>query len=187
MSRENTPPDGDTVSFEIDAPHLAHHTAWKLPGDRVWFAFHTPFLRQFVDNLKSRIDPAYRQWRADAKLWLVDMDKIDVAMGVFLLCYRGNEVCRQCPTDCAVIRGLSLRTRPMGIGWAVDASVAAPACSYEEARAADLLGVSLAATAEEVKTAARRLAKLIHPDVGGTAGLMRQVLEARDLLLAKRR
>jgi hypothetical protein len=55
--------------------------------------------------------------------------------------------------------------------------------SLEEARA--VLGVSAAATREEIQAAYTRLMRSVHPDKGGTSGLAAQLNAARDRLLGK--
>lgn len=56
--------------------------------------------------------------------------------------------------------------------------------THQEARR--LLGVSIDATPEEIRAAHRRLVARVHPDVGGSADLTRQVNAARDTLLRYR-
>lgn len=56
--------------------------------------------------------------------------------------------------------------------------------SREEARR--LLNVSPDASASEIRAAHRRLVARVHPDVGGSADLTRQVNAARDALLRGR-
>ena len=50
-------------------------------------------------------------------------------------------------------------------------------------RARTLLGVSAAASREEILTAHRRLVTMVHPDRGGTDGQVHEANAARDLLL----
>ena len=50
-------------------------------------------------------------------------------------------------------------------------------------RARKLLGVSAAASREEILTAHRRLVTMVHPDRGGTDGQVHEANAARDLLL----
>ena len=50
-------------------------------------------------------------------------------------------------------------------------------------RARKLLGVSAAASREEILTAHRRLVTMVHPDRGGTGGQVHEANAARDLLL----
>ena len=54
------------------------------------------------------------------------------------------------------------------------------------AEARSLLEVPIDATPEEIRTAHRRLVARVHPDVGGSADLTRQVNDARDTLLRHR-
>jgi len=56
--------------------------------------------------------------------------------------------------------------------------------THQEARR--LLDVSIDATPEEIRAAHRRLVARVHPDVGGSAALTRQVNAARDTLLRYR-
>jgi DnaJ family protein C protein 19 len=58
------------------------------------------------------------------------------------------------------------------------------AMTHAEARS--LLEVPINATPEEIRTAHRRLVARVHPDVGGSADLTRQVNDARDTLLRHR-
>jgi curved DNA-binding protein CbpA len=46
----------------------------------------------------------------------------------------------------------------------------------------DLLGVPRDADVEEIRAAYRRLSKIYHPDLGGTAAIFRQLQEAREIL-----
>ena len=50
-------------------------------------------------------------------------------------------------------------------------------------RARKLLGVSAAASREEIQTAHRRLVAMVHPDRGGSGGQVHEANAARDLLL----
>ena len=50
-------------------------------------------------------------------------------------------------------------------------------------RARKLLGVSAAASREEILTAHLRLVTMVHPDRGGTDGQVHEANAARDLLL----
>ena len=50
-------------------------------------------------------------------------------------------------------------------------------------RARKLLGVSAAASREEILTAHKRLVTMVHPDRGGTGGQVHEANAARDLLL----
>ena len=50
-------------------------------------------------------------------------------------------------------------------------------------RARKLLGVSAAASREEIQTAHRRLVAMVHPDRGGSNGQVHEANAARDLLL----
>jgi len=58
------------------------------------------------------------------------------------------------------------------------------AMTHDEARR--LLDLPLDATSEEIRAAHRRLVARVHPDVGGSADLTRQVNAARDTLLRHR-
>ena len=50
-------------------------------------------------------------------------------------------------------------------------------------RARQLLGVSAAASRDEIVTAHKRLVAMVHPDRGGTDGQVHEANAARDLLL----
>ena len=54
-----------------------------------------------------------------------------------------------------------------------------------DAQARDILGVSADASADDIRTAHRRLLGGVHPDRGGSAELTRQINAARDLLLRR--
>jgi DnaJ homolog subfamily C member 19 len=57
--------------------------------------------------------------------------------------------------------------------------------SQKEAQARTLLGVSAAATREDIADAHRRLLARVHPDRGGSNEAVHQASAARDLLLAR--
>jgi len=50
-------------------------------------------------------------------------------------------------------------------------------------RARKLLGVSAAASRDDILAAHKRLVAMVHPDRGGTAGQVHEANAARDLLL----
>lgn len=50
-------------------------------------------------------------------------------------------------------------------------------------RARKLLGVSAAASRDDILAAHKRLVAIVHPDRGGTAGQVHEANAARDLLL----
>jgi hypothetical protein len=58
-----------------------------------------------------------------------------------------------------------------------------PAMPVEDARR--LLGVSEAATLEDIRAAHRRLIARVHPDAGGSAELAERVNTARDTLITE--
>lgn len=60
-----------------------------------------------------------------------------------------------------------------------------PVVAGDTAEAQALLGLSPAATADDVNAAWRRLISQVHPDHGGSAELARRVTAARDLLLTR--
>jgi hypothetical protein len=55
--------------------------------------------------------------------------------------------------------------------------------SMSRQQAADLLGVDINASAEEIRTAHKKLMQKIHPDRGGSDALAKQINEAKRLLL----
>jgi hypothetical protein len=61
---------------------------------------------------------------------------------------------------------------------------APPVMQMPLAEAMALLGVPPDYTRDDIIAAFRRAAKKAHPDMGGTAELFRQLVEARDRLLA---
>lgn len=57
--------------------------------------------------------------------------------------------------------------------------------SLDRREAAEILGVSIDASAAEVEAAHRRLIRVAHPDAGGTAGLAARLNAARATLLRR--
>lgn len=60
-----------------------------------------------------------------------------------------------------------------------------PSRSAAEQHARALLGVARLASRDEIAEAHRRLITQVHPDRGGTAGLVHEANAARDLLLGQ--
>ena len=54
-------------------------------------------------------------------------------------------------------------------------------------QAYEVLGLEPGSTDEDIRKAYHRLIKRVHPDSGGTAVLMAQVTEAKDILLGNRK
>ena len=50
--------------------------------------------------------------------------------------------------------------------------------------AADILGVDVNASSEEVRTAHKKLMQKIHPDRGGSDALAKQINQAKDILMS---
>ncbi|HWK41908.1 MAG TPA: molecular chaperone DnaJ [Croceibacterium sp.] len=57
--------------------------------------------------------------------------------------------------------------------------------AHAVSRARKLLGVSSAASREDIVTAHKRLLAIVHPDRGGTSGQVHEANAARDLLLGE--
>jgi DnaJ family protein C protein 19 len=81
----------------------------------------------------------------------------------------------------------------LGLGAAIwwfwarkSGKLAKPSQPMTHAQARSLLEVSVSATPDEIRAAHRRLVARVHPDVGGSADLTRQVNDARDTLLRHR-
>jgi hypothetical protein len=70
--------------------------------------------------------------------------------------------------------------------WFRKAGSRAGGTTMTHAEARRLLEVPIGATTEEIRAAHRRLVARVHPDVGGSADLARQVNVARDTLLHHR-
>ena len=58
-----------------------------------------------------------------------------------------------------------------------------PTVRMSRKEAADLLGVSVDASEEDIHAAYRKLMKRVHPDAGGNDALASKVKDARDILL----
>ncbi len=60
-----------------------------------------------------------------------------------------------------------------------------PKTALDDAKARDILGVGVDASADDIRAAHRRLLGGVHPDRGGSAELTRQINTARDVLLRR--
>jgi DnaJ family protein C protein 19 len=99
-----------------------------------------------------------------------------VAAGLFLLGLRLFTTGRLV-TGAALMAGAIL--------WAAYRRARATASSMPVEDARRLLGVSEAATLQEIRDAHRRLIARVHPDAGGSAELANRVNVARDTLVAE--
>jgi len=99
-----------------------------------------------------------------AKLWPLAFMVLIAAGGVMLIeMWRGKTIAAE-------------------LGAAPPPPVVTRAMTREEASA--VLGLGLDASADDVKTAHKKLIAQIHPDKGGTDYLAAKINEARDLLLS---
>lgn len=65
-----------------------------------------------------------------------------------------------------------------------DSSVSSPAdLLMSRQQAADILGVEVDASSEEVRIAHKKLIQKLHPDRGGSDALAKQINKAKDILL----
>lgn len=62
--------------------------------------------------------------------------------------------------------------------------VAQPRAAMDAAEAASILGLGAGASADDIRSAHRKLIAQLHPDKGGTDYLASKINDARDLLLA---
>lgn len=59
-----------------------------------------------------------------------------------------------------------------------------PSSDMTKQDAADLLGVEITASKEEIRLAHKKLMQKIHPDRGGSDALAKQINQAKDILLS---
>ncbi len=117
------------------------------------------------------------QWRAGAGLFAV----VAIAGGA-LVALRGGMVEGLGLVAAGLISAFAARggrgPRPGGARVGSHSGM-----SVEQARS--LLGVSAAASVDEIKAAYSKLMRVAHPDRGGTSGLAAQLNAARDRLLKR--
>ena len=78
---------------------------------------------------------------------------------------------------------IALVVAGMIYSWFRRGIVSGSAMRPSEAR--ELLNIHVGATAEEIRSAHRRMIARVHPDAGGSAGLATRVNAARDALMAE--
>ena len=170
---------------------MIHVAKWIFsdgPRGPLRFAARTPYNPAFVAALKREVPSAKRAWLVEPKIWLVTPDLEQYLRDLLLVCYRDEAVCACWDGEtCDVWRTIHFESIGTGIGG-IEARRRPPPLPPLPALPADqaarvLLGLGAMATAEEIKSAARRLARAAHPDQGGDHERMVAVLAARDLLL----
>jgi hypothetical protein len=111
---------------------------------------HTPYMASFVEALKYAVPSAYREWRSDDKVWVVEPPYIAAAIELAKRYFDVEVIAPHTPAECL---------RVVQAAWSDYAT----------------LNVLPGAAPEVVSAAFRALAKATHPDRAGPGGHQRMV------------
>jgi hypothetical protein len=148
---------------------------FSAPGTGQRTEVNTTFLQAWIDHATGDVGGTVLAGRFAGR-------PLDVLTDTELLDLRA-----ECAADADSLRVLeAYLDRRLGADWRSTRGAPPPRASRsdmsrEEALA--VLGLSEAATVEEIKAAHRRLIQRMHPDVGGSAELAARINRAKDVLL----
>lgn len=184
----------------MEADDLFHIAAWQWANGTTFCAFTQPYsaaLRDLVSVVKDRIPVRDRMWLQPLKVWMVKPQYEQLVREAALkfavprcsTCWPGG-VCRRWDN----VHFSAVGTKIGGLASKMKAPP--PQDPSEQQRpmppmpprddvvqAMVLLGVGPGATEDDVRSAARKMAFIAHPDHGGSNERMVKVNTSRDLLL----
>ena len=147
---------------------------FSTPGNSQRTETNTSYLQAWIDHATGDVGGRVVRGRF-AGCFLDGLSELDLV-----------DLRTECASDPDSLKILeAYLERRMGADWLerAGASPKATTTSMGRADALAVLGLAEGATAEEIKSAHRRLIQRVHPDVGGSADLAARINRAKDILL----
>ena len=150
-------------------------SGFSTPGNSQRTETHTAYLQAWIDHASGDVGGRVVRGRFAGHFLdgLSDLDLLDLRT--------------ECASDSDSLKILeAYLDRRMGPDWRdrAEASPRGATTTMSQAEALAVLGLVEGATAEEIKSAHRRLIQRVHPDVGGSADLAARINRAKDILLS---
>ena len=147
---------------------------FSTPGNGQRTETHTAYLQAWIDHATGDVGGRVALGRFAGRFLdgLSDLDLVDL-----------RTECASDPDSLKILE--AYLERRMGSDWRdrAGASPKGATTSMGRMEALAVLGLTEGATAEEIKSAHRRLIQRVHPDVGGSADLAARINRAKDILL----
>jgi len=147
---------------------------FSTPGNSQRTETHTAYLQAWIDHATGDVGGRVVRGRFAGRFLdgLSELDLVDL-----------RTECVSDPDSLKILE--AYLERRMGADWRDQAGAPPKGTTTSTGRAEALavLGLAEGATAEEIKSAHRRLIQRVHPDVGGSADLAARINRAKDILL----
>lgn len=178
---------------------FVHVAPWVWEGEPKWIALQTPFVRNFIHEMKATYLGWQRRWNPELRLWMIHR-AIESPFRGFLEDFWGKTaLCDDCwaGKPCNAWQSYDNEAKRLGQGGLYTgrserpkdtAPRPAPPRRYskEITDAAAILGCSPEAAVDDIRAAFKKAALSAHPDQGGSHELFLAVRSAAELLLKVR-